>query len=173
MDFKKWLYITEMAHVGMKQPIKIACAKFSNGIHIPCIDEPIAMMDMRFEDPGAYHPPYNKLGNFSKFSAAIPGKSDYIAYQGAGWAEVMSNTIAMQHGFVPVLDNQIDKTPGAISEKGFLLLPDDWLIHAQLVGIKGNIVKPAFGDVSTPDYPEGSRQAFMNGKYNAKKNSDI
>jgi len=166
MNFKNWLHITEMAHVGMKQHIKIPCSKFNFGPHHDCIDSPIAMMDMRFEDPGAYSPPYNKLGNFSKFSAEIPGKSDHLVYHGGGWADIVSNINAIQQGLVPVKDERIDKTPGAVSTKGYVLLPNSWHIHAQLIGINGEIVKPALGDVPTPEYPQGPRQAFLDGKYN-------
>lgn len=152
MNFKNWLNISEMAHVGMKQHIKIPCDKIHG---MPCTEEPIAMMDMRFEDPGAYPSPYNKLGNFSKFSAAIPGTSNYLVYHGGGWADVISASEATKNGFI--------STEGSISEKGYILIPNSWYIHAQLIGVNGDVVKPALGDVSTPDHPQGRRQSFLNG----------
>lgn len=56
MNFQSWLQIGEMAHVGIKQHIKISCDNFK---FAQCKNQPIAMLDMRFEDPGAYQPPTN------------------------------------------------------------------------------------------------------------------
>jgi len=155
MNFKNWLYIAEMAHVGMKQQIRIPCAKFTG--QFPCIEEPIAMLDMRFEDPDAYPAPYKKLGNFSKFCALIPGTHNYLVYHGGGWADVVPTQEAIEKGFLSPTE--------MISEKGYVSVPNSWYLHAQLVGIDGKIVKPALGDMPTADHPHGTRQAFLDGKY--------
>lgn len=174
MNFKKWLNISEMAHMGVKQPLKIPCSAFQIApTHIPCEDKPVALIDMRFEDPGAYRPPYNKLGNFSKFAAIIPGKKEYLVYHGGGWADVVSGQHAAEQGFLPVKDNKIDTTPGAISPQGYLLAPESWPVHAQLIGQDGDVVKPALGDVPTPEHPKGRRQAFLDGLTNAKESNHV
>lgn len=174
MNFRKWLNISEMAHMGMKEPFKIPCSAFQIApTPIPCADKPVAMIDMRFEDPGAYRPPYNKLGNFSKFAAMVPGKNEYLVYHGGGWADIVSGQAAIENGFIPTKDNKIDNTPGAVSSKGYLLVPESWPVHAQLIGMQGDVVKPALGDVPTPEHPKGRRQAFLDGLTDAKKSSDI
>lgn len=87
-----------------------------------------------------------------------------MIYHGAGWADTISDREAIQKQFVPIEDERINKKSGAISDQGYLLVPDSWYIHAQLIGIHGDVVKPAMGDVPTPEHPNGKRQAFLDGK---------
>ena len=102
---------------------------------------------MRFEDPEAYPSPYNSLSQYSKFSAKIPGSKRYLVYDGAE-AKIMDESTAIKSGALPVQNGIVDKQPGAESDQGFLLLPDNWALHAQFFNKNYDIIKDALADTT-------------------------
>lgn len=120
----------------------------AHGIKLPCIEKLVGAIDMRFEDPQAYPPPYNTLNNGTKFAAPIPNSSEFLIYHGFEIKdpELMLGNIALEQGYLPKKDKQLDKTPGAISEKGYVLIPSNWFIHAQILDKDYNLIKPALAD---------------------------
>jgi hypothetical protein len=155
MRFKNWLKIDEQATFSVRQRMTIPCAKIAlgntGGVKLPCQDGPVGMMDIRFEDPGAFPPPYNKLSNGSFFSALLPDRvNEYLVYHGGRKdAEIMPVGQAVEMKYIPVDEKQqIDHKPGAVSEKGYYLIPDDWYIHAQVLSQDYEIIKPALADIN-------------------------
>ena len=145
MSFKHWLKLNEMPHFGMGGKISIPCGAVkagAGGLKMPCLDKPVGMIDMRFEDQS---PPFNKLGAFSKFAAQIPGSTEFLIYHGSSMQEpelILGNK-AVQMGYLPE-----DQTPGATSEKGYILIPKDWFIHAMILDTDYNVIKPPLSVVN-------------------------
>lgn len=146
MKFRNWLIKNEMASFSLTgNHFEIPC---NNIGFLPCIEKPVGAIDMRFEDPGAYSPPYNKLTNHSRFSALIPKSDNILIYHGdlKKNTEILPIEIAIKNGFIPMKDNKIDRNPGAISENGYFMIPDNWFIQAQILDTDYNLIKPALAD---------------------------
>lgn len=142
MKFKQWLQVTEMASFSVppQQKLSIPCGMIKvPGINLPCQERPIGALDMRFEGPPPYDPPFNSFNNGSKFIAKIPASRDYLVYHGPfPPAEVMREEKALQLGYPKV--------------------PDYWYIRAEIFDTDYNLIKPALGDVT------GERQQALYGK---------
>ena len=138
MKFKHWFNTNEMASVLLRQGhMSIPCSIIkagADGVEMPCVQgKVVGLIDMRFEDPGAYPPPYNKLNNGSFFVAPIPG--------GIQDPEVIQVVNAIQMGYMPA--------PGEkISSLGYFLIPKDWFVHAQIFDTNYEMIKPALADVT-------------------------
>jgi hypothetical protein len=146
MSFKSWLQLNEMPHFsGLDGKMSIPCGAVkagAAGLKMPCVDKPVGMIDMRFED---HPPPFNKLGPNSKFAAQIPGSSEYLIYHGNAMIgpEIILGNKALQMGYLPE-----DQTPGATSEKGYILAPKDWFMYAQIFDTEYNVIKPPLSVVN-------------------------
>lgn len=134
MKFKNWLQLNEMPHFSMDGSMSIPCQMIkaaAGGIEMPCVPgKKIGMIDMRFED---YPPPFNKITPFDKFVGAVPGSSEYLVYDGG--AKLMFGTELKKLGMLA-------ERPGMRSEKGFMLIPDDWFVHAMLIDTDYEVIKP-------------------------------
>lgn len=114
---------------------------------IPCKEEEVYALDMRFEDPKAYPAPYNELHQHSLFSALIPGTKNYLVYHGGDKpAEILPETTAIKMGYLPVENNGINRENGAESKEGYVLVPNDWFMHAHLFDKNYEDIKPALAD---------------------------
>jgi hypothetical protein len=139
MSFKSWLKLNEMPHFNMHGKMSVPCGAVkagAGGLKMPCIDKPVGAIDMRFEDQ---NPPFNKIGPLTKFVAQIPGSTEYLIFHAAFGMEpeVMQGNKALQMGFLPE-----EQTPGATSEKGYILVPKDWFMYAQIFDTEYNLIKP-------------------------------
>lgn len=147
MNFKNWL---EMASFSLGQgQFTMPCNKIPLNIKLPCLEKQVGAIDMRFEDPGAYPPPYNKLNNGSQFAAKIPNSDEYLIYHGGTKpADVLLDSSAIRMGYLPIQGNTINYSPGAKSPNGYLLIPQNWFIQAQIFDTNYEIIKPALGDIN-------------------------
>jgi hypothetical protein len=168
MNFKRWLCVNEMASFSIpeKDRFVIPCGMVNMSVvKMPCEEKPVGALDMRFEGPPPYDHPYNKLNNGSKFAALIPRSTEYLVYNGTPMIPplVLPEPKAVEMGFLPVKETPaggkptIDRTPGAMSPKGYVLVPDYWYVRAELLGPDYEVIKPALGDVT------GERQKFLYG----------
>jgi len=152
-DYHHQREVQEMASFSVSGGFVVSCKNFTM-YNLNCDDQEIYAVDMRFEDPGAYPDPYNSLSQYSKFSAKIPGSKRYLVYDGAE-AKVMDETSAKRGDFVPVRDGMVNKDPGAESQSGFVLVPDNWVLHAQFFNKDYDLIKDALADTT------GTRQAAL------------
>lgn len=137
LSFGAWRRLTEMASFSMRKTFHIPC-KFLVMYGLPCEEKEVKAIDMRFEDPNAYPAPFNRLNQGSKFAARLPGTNDYLIYHG-GDAEILSGADALAKGYLP--------GKGEIqSAEGYLLVPNDWAVHAQLLDADYEVMKPALAD---------------------------
>jgi hypothetical protein len=140
--FKEWLRLDEMPHISVQGDMAVPC---KNLIRLnPGFDcKPgvkIGMIDMRFElySRGSV---FHKLGPFStSFAAPIPGGKNYLVYDGS--ARVVSSAVAMKSGMLPTdRRGRFVHQPGEKSEKGYVLLPDNWIKFATLLDQDYNLIK--------------------------------
>lgn len=110
MQFKKWLYLNEMASFSIPQSAK----KFA----VPKCDDPeencgkciVGALDMRFED---WMP---NLNQGSKFYAQIPDSDLVLIYHGWSEAEVISKSEMQEKKL-----------------QGYTSLPDEWWKEAEVL----------------------------------------
>jgi len=144
MSFKSWLKLNEMPHFSVGGKMSVPCGAVkagAGGLKMPCIDKPVGMIDMRFEDQP---PPFNKIGPMTKFAAQIPGSTEYLIHHGSMHEpEVIMGDKALQMGYLPE-----DQSPGAMSEKGYLLVPKDWFMYAMILDTDYNMIKPPLSVVT-------------------------
>lgn len=145
MSFKSWLKLNEMPHFSVGGKMSIPCGAVkagAGGLDMPCVDKPVGAIDMRFED---HPPPFNKLGPNTKFIAQIPGSTELLIYHAAFGMdpEIMLGNKALQMGFLPE-----EPSPGATSEKGYILIPKDWFLYAQVFDTDYNVIKPPLSVVT-------------------------
>jgi len=150
MKFKDWIVSkvkNEMASFSLrKDQFTIPC-RFLTMRKLPCKEEDVYALDMRFEDPEAYSSPYNHLHQHSFFAALVPGTKNYLVYHGGEHpADVMPEGLALNAGYLPVDNNGIDRSNGAMSSKGYYLVPNDWFVHALLMNKDYEEIKPALAD---------------------------
>jgi hypothetical protein len=133
MNFREWLILAEMASFSVPPQEKAAVPCGMIRVPgLPCKDGIIGAIDMRFEGPPPYDPPFNRFGNFSKFIAKLPGHgvpAQYLVYHGGHPpAQVMFEEKAKATGYPQV--------------------PDYWFERAELMDTDYNLIKPALGDHS-------------------------
>ena len=138
MNFQKWLNVQEMASfsVSAAEKAAIPCGRVRG---LPCKDAIIGAIDMRFEGPPAYDPPFNKFNNGSKFIAKLPSSSNYLVYHG---------------GMQPV--EVIDAKEA--TNLNYPEVPEYWYERAEVMDTNYNVIKPALGDFT------GERQKFLSGE---------
>ena len=137
MKFKNWLRLNEMPHFSVHGNLSIPCnALIHFGMTLPCVpDKKIGMIDMRFEfyPKGGFD--WTKLAGFGgKWIAKIPESTQYLVYDGE--AKLMFANEAMKQGFLSQAQQ-----PGSQSEKGYVLLPEDWLKYAILLDQDYEVIK--------------------------------
>jgi hypothetical protein len=123
--------LAEMASFSVNPAEKVAipCGMISVP-GLPCKDAVIGAMDMRFEGPPPYDPPFNGFNNGSKFIAKLPGHgfpAQYLVYHGG-------------HPPAQVLSEEKAKA------LGYPQIPDYWYERAELFDTDYNVIKPALGD---------------------------
>lgn len=146
--FAEFVALKEMASFSVRAGGFVVPCKFILMSGMPCEEKEIGALDMRFEDPGAYKPPFNSLNQGSKFIAQLPGSDTYLVYDGAA-AQVMNRA---------QVEPMLPQKPNEESEQGYYLLPNDWVIHAEFYDKNWNVFKPALADFT------GARSKFLHGK---------
>lgn len=150
MKFKDWIIgkvKNEMASFSLRQDQFTIPCHFMTMKKLPCKEEEVYALDMRFEDPKAYPSPYNQLHQHSHFAALLPGTTNYLVYHGGEQpAEVLPQGIAIKSEYLPMDNNGIDTSSGATSTKGYVLVPNDWFVHALLMNKDYEEIKPALAD---------------------------
>lgn len=135
MDFKRWLKIDEMASFSLSpgSHFVVGCNDIKlKQLGIPCVEKEVGGIDMRFEDPGAYPAPFNKLNQGSKFVAKIPNNATFLAYHaGMMPAEVIPAAQAEE-----------------LTRQGYVNVPELWLVPAEIYDKDFNIIKPAYSDMT-------------------------
>ena len=139
--YKNWRKFQEMASMILHSGGFIVPCKLMVMHGLPCKEKEIKAIDMRFEDPGAYPAPFNQLNQGSKFIALLPGTKNYLVYHGPGNTEIVSGQDAQKKGYLPAR-GQYE------SEQGYTLVPDDWVVHAELFDTDYEVIKPALADFS-------------------------
>jgi len=149
MSFRNWIVnrYAEMASFSLRNRRFTIPCRFIHMSGMPCKEEEVYALDMRFEDPGAYPSPYNELHQHSLFAALIPGTKNYLVYHGGDRpAEILSQTEAIKGGYLPLENNGINTNNGAESQQGYMLVPNDWYMHAHLLNKDYEEIKPAKAD---------------------------
>lgn len=102
--FDTWKNLFEMASFSLPHSIEIKGKKYS-------------LVDMQFElEPKTLDSDGNVMNQGSKFVAKIPGSSNYIAYDGEGYSDILSQQEVVR-----------------LYEIGYRRIPDNWYKKARFI----------------------------------------